>query len=143
MIPELMSKEIEFGQIPFHLLSEEIPPPKDLLQGIAASPGIVEGVCVVLSKFEDMQEIKEGLILIAETAGPKLSPIIPKIKGLLTEKGGLLAMASRAAREYAVPAVVGIEGLRQRLHTGDRVLVDGLEGKVYLLVPASEELGRQ
>ncbi|MBA4394616.1 MAG: PEP-utilizing enzyme, mobile region, partial [Desulfobacca sp.] len=103
------------------------------LKGVAASPGVAEGICVVLSNIEELEKVGDGAILICETASPILTPVIPKVKALVTEQGGMLAMASRVAREYGIPAVVGIEGLMRKFHSGDRIRVDGSEGLVSVL----------
>jgi pyruvate,water dikinase len=54
------------------------------------------------------------------------------VKGLVIERGGMLSHGAIIAREYGIPAVVGVEGATRRIRTGEQVRVDGDEGVVEL-----------
>ena len=103
------------------------------LKGTAASTGVVEGPCTVIRNLEDLHTLKNGAILVCEAASPKLAPFMPFLKGLVTEQGGLSAIASGYAREYGIPAVVCIKGLMDTIHNGDVIRVDGSTGTVDII----------
>ncbi|HBA54599.1 PEP-utilizing enzyme [Syntrophorhabdus aromaticivorans] len=100
------------------------------LKGLAASSGTIEGPCTILARLENLHTIEDGAILVCETASPKLAVIMHKLKALVTERGGPLAMASRYAREYEVPAVVGVNRIMEAVRDGDFIRVDGSKGTV-------------
>jgi rifampicin phosphotransferase len=133
MLPELIMNKTILAELSYPPQEEDPFALQQDLKGMAASAGIVEGICVTMSDLEGLQEFEDEAILLSETAGPELAPIIPKVKGLITERGGLLAMGSRSAREYEIPAVVGIKNLMSRIHIGDRIRVNGTEGLVEVI----------
>ena len=104
------------------------------LKGYAASSGLAAGHCTVVSNVEELAGLSDGAILVCESASPKLIPVIGKLRALVTEKGGTLAAASGYAREYGIPAVVGIAGLMKAIRNGAIIRVDGTEGTVDLII---------
>lgn len=102
------------------------------LAGHAASAGVVEGVArVVLDPAR--QVLEAGEILVAPFTDPGWTPLFVHAKGLVMEVGGLMTHGSVVAREYGLPAVVGVDGATTRIRTGQRVRVDGDRGRVVLL----------
>ena len=69
-------------------------------------------------------------------ASPELTFIFPKIKGLVTDFGGLLAPAATIAREYGIPAVVGTSTATESINNGDVIRVDGTSGRVRIVARA-------
>jgi len=61
------------------------------------------------------------------------APLFVTIDGLITEVGGLMTQGAVEAREYGLPAVVGVEGATRRIRDGQRVRVDGTNGYVEIL----------
>lgn len=120
-------------QIPLELLRAEPQAVPIRLRGLAASSGIVEGPCTVIRDVNDLHTVKDGAILVCDAASPKLGPFMPLLKGLVAGRGGPLSIASCYAREYGVPAVVGVKGITDTLHTGDFVRVDGSKGVVEVI----------
>lgn len=113
-----------------------LPPPRDLapgeLGGLAASAGTVEGVArVVLDPAQ--QVLHAGEILVAPFTDPGWTPLFVHAAGLVMEVGGLMTHGSVVAREYGLPAVVGVDGATTRIRTGQRIRVDGDRGRVILL----------
>ena len=104
------------------------------LKGYAASSGIAAGPCTIASSVEELAGLAEGAILVCESASPRLIPVIGKLKALVTEKGGTLADASGYAREYSIPAVVGVAGLMKAIRNGAIIRVDGTEGTVDIII---------
>ncbi|MEJ2359699.1 MAG: PEP-utilizing enzyme, partial [Deinococcales bacterium] len=106
--------------------------PPGALPGSAVSPGVVEGRArVVLDPVH--AGLQPGEILVAPFTDPGWTPLFTQAAGLVMEVGGLMTHGSVVAREYGLPAVVGVEGATARIVTGQRVRVHGDEGYVELL----------
>lgn len=103
------------------------------LSGYAASPGVAVGRCTVLLSLEGVAAVEDGCILVVKTASPALAKLMQKLKGLIAEQGGPLAIVCNYAREYGVPAVVGVNDVLETLQDGDLVRVNGPEGTVDIL----------
>jgi pyruvate,water dikinase len=72
-------------------------------------------------------------ILVYPHASPVLTPVLPKIKGLVTDTGGLLAPAATIAREYGIPAVVGTSAATDVIDDDDVIRVDGTNGRIMII----------
>ena len=103
-----------------------------VLFGTPVSPGVVEGlVRVVLDPHQ--ARLEPGEILVCPGTDPSWTPLFLAAGGLVTEVGGMITHGSVVAREYGIPAVVGVDGATTRLATGQRVRVDGSLGHVTLI----------
>ena len=71
--------------------------------------------------------------MIAPVTDAGWTPLFVNAAGLVVEVGGLLSHGSVVAREYGLPAVVGVDGATKRIRTGDRVRIDGARGVVTVL----------
>lgn len=102
------------------------------LVGSPVSPGVAEGrVCVVFHP-QDAQ-LAPGDILVCPGTDPAWTPLFLAAGGLVMEVGGLMTHGAVVAREYGIPAVVGVTQATARLTTGQRVRVDGTAGRVTVL----------
>ncbi|OYD09961.1 phosphoenolpyruvate synthase [Paludifilum halophilum] len=106
--------------------------PEGALPGNPVSSGVIEGRARVVHKMEEA-DIEEGDILVTNSTDPSWTPLFVSIKGLVTEVGGLMTHGSVIAREYGLPAVVGVENATNRIKDGQRIRVNGTEGYVELL----------
>jgi len=106
--------------------------PADAIIGLAVSSGIVEGRARVILKMEDA-EIEEGDILVTPFTDPSWTPLFISIKGLVTEVGGLMTHGAVIAREYGLPAIVGVENATTLIKDGQRIRLNGTEGYVEIL----------
>ena len=104
----------------------------DVLSGSPVSPGVVEGIVHVVFDPRGVQ-LAPGEILVCPGTDPSWTPLFLSAGGLVMEVGGLMTHGSVVAREYGIPAVVGVHEATQRLQTGQRVRVDGTAGRVVLL----------
>lgn len=104
----------------------------DVIEGTAASPGVVEGVvCVVTDPAEC--EVEEGEILVARDTDPSWTSLMFLSSALIADVGGLISHTAIVARELGIPCVVNTGSASKRLRTGDRVRVDGGAGTVEVL----------
>ena len=106
--------------------------PANALAGLAVSSGIIEGHARVISNIRDAS-LKEGDILVTTFTDPSWTPLFVSIKGLVTEVGGLMTHGAVIAREYGVPAVVGVENATKRIKDGQRIRVNGIDGYVEIV----------
>ncbi len=106
--------------------------PKGAFVGIPASSGVIEGHARVILRMEDAH-IKQGDILITKFTDPSWTPIFVSIKALVTEVGGMMTHGSVVAREYGLPAVVGVENATKLILDGQLIRVNGTEGFVEIL----------
>jgi pyruvate,water dikinase len=106
--------------------------PEGALPGIAASSGVTEGRARVVLKLEEAH-MEEGDILVTPFTDPSWTPIFVSIKGLVAEVGGVMTHGSVVAREFGLPAVVGVENATKLIKDGDRIRVNGTDGYVEIL----------
>jgi phosphoenolpyruvate synthase/pyruvate phosphate dikinase len=119
------------GEIPAGQYSRENLP-ADAIVGLAVSSGVVEGRArVVLNMAE--ADLEAGDILVTAFTDPSWTPLFVSIKGLVTEVGGLMTHGSVIAREYGLPAVVGVQNATRLIKDGQRIRVHGTEGYVEIL----------
>jgi rifampicin phosphotransferase len=101
------------------------------LRGSPASPGSVTAKArVILSPLG--ARLEPGEILVAPSTDPGWTPLFLTAGGLVMEMGGMMSHGAVVAREYGIPAVVGVAGATERISTGQRVTVDGSAGAVSL-----------
>lgn len=119
------------GETFYEGVSDATASENDLL-GEAVSPGLVEGrVQVIFDPHE--ARLAPGEILVCPSTDPGWTPLFLTAGGLVMEIGGLMTHGSIVAREYGLPAVVGVHQATARLQTGQRVRVDGHNGRVTIL----------
>ncbi len=106
--------------------------PAGAVVGLAVSSGIVEGRARVILNMEDAA-LEEGDILVTTFTDPSWTPLFVSIKGLVTEVGGLMTHGAVIAREYGLPAVVGVENATSLIKDGQRIRVNGTDGYVETL----------
>jgi pyruvate, water dikinase len=108
-------------------------PSADEMRGVAASPGVVEGIARVLQDVNEIGQLREGEVLVCPVTAPSWAPVFAKIKAAVSDIGGAMSHAAIVAREYGMPAVVGTGDATKRIRTGDKIRVDGDRGTVRIL----------
>lgn len=103
------------------------------VQGMAAAPGIVEGIARVLRSPDQLGELKKGEILVTPVTAPSWAPVFGKIGAAVTDIGGMMSHAAIVCREYGLPAVTGTGNASTKIKTGQRLRVDGNTGSVTIL----------
>lgn len=129
----------EFGRrhVPRVLLSDgtdaEVafagPIPEAALRGTPASPGVARGVARVLVS-PTAAVLEPGDVLVAPATDPGWTPLFLTASALVMEMGGMMSHGAVVAREYGIPAVVGVPNATVRIVSGERVVVDGSAGTV-------------
>ncbi|RPI90424.1 MAG: phosphoenolpyruvate synthase [Chloroflexi bacterium] len=109
--------------------------PAGALPGSPVSSGVVEGLAHVLHR-PDEEQLNKGEILVAPHTDPAWTPLFLSTAGLVLEVGGLMTHGAVVAREYGIPAVVGVDGATEKIRTGQRIRVDGTHGWVEILEEA-------
>ncbi|QTE38948.1 phosphoenolpyruvate synthase [Mucilaginibacter gossypii] len=126
--PRVITSEGEV--ITGHYSRENIP--VGALAGLAVSSGIVEGRARVVLNVEGA-DLEDGDILVTTFTDPSWTPLFLAIKGLVTEVGGLMTHGAVIAREYGLPAVVGVENATKLIKDGQRIRVHGTAGYVEIM----------
>lgn len=106
--------------------------PADALVGLAVSSGVIEGRARVLFSMQEA-ELEAEDILVTPFTDPSWTPLFVTVKALVTEVGGMYTHGAVIAREYGLPAVVGVEQATRRIQDGQRIRVNGTEGYVEIL----------
>ncbi|MEO8611031.1 MAG: PEP/pyruvate-binding domain-containing protein [Chloroflexota bacterium] len=102
------------------------------LTGDAVSSGVVEGIARVIFDPHGAR-VEPGEILVCPSTDPGWTPLFLTAGGLVMEIGGMMTHGSIVAREYGIPAVVGVHQATTRLKTGQRLRVDGNRGHVTVM----------
>ncbi|MZK49079.1 phosphoenolpyruvate synthase [Clostridium beijerinckii] len=106
--------------------------PAGAIPGLPVSSGFIEGRARVILNMEDAV-LEAGDILVTSFTDPSWTPLFVSIKGLVTEIGGLMTHGAVIAREYGLPAVVGVEDATKLIKDGEWIRVNGTEGYVEIL----------
>ncbi len=106
--------------------------PAGALAGLPVSAGTVEGRARVILDMAEA-DLEAGDILVTAYTDPSWTPLFIAIQGLVTEVGGLMTHGAVIAREYGLPAVVGVEHATRLIRDGQRIRVHGTDGYVEIL----------
>jgi pyruvate,water dikinase len=106
--------------------------PAGALVGLPVSAGIIEGRARVIHDMAEA-DLEPGDILVTAYTDPSWSPLFVAITGLVTEVGGVMTHGAVIAREYGLPAVVGVEHATRLIRDGQRIRVHGTDGYVEIL----------
>jgi rifampicin phosphotransferase len=99
------------------------------ISGTPASPGIARGVAHVMLSPAGAR-LEPGEVLVAPATDPGWTPLFLTASALVMEMGGMMSHGAVVAREYGIPAVVGVPNATERIVTGERIVVDGSAGTV-------------
>lgn len=103
------------------------------LHGTGASPGVVRGPARVVRRADEFGRIMPGDIIICPSSNPSWVPVFTIAGGLVAERGGVLSHAAVVAREFGLPAVVGVWNAMETILDGRQVEIDGTSGVIRLL----------
>lgn len=108
-------------------------PDSNMMSGFAVSPGRIEGEVSVILSPADFDNMKPNTILVCPMTTPAWTQLFSHAIALVTDIGSILAHGSIVAREFGIPAVLGLGNVTQRLKSGQRIIVDGDAGIVEIL----------
>ncbi len=107
------------------------------MHGVGASAGQAVGRARVIMKPGTLtyllKNLREGDILVTAAADPGWTPAFGRVRALVMSLGGQLSHGAIVAREYGLPAVVGLGGQIEQIQDGDQLLVDGSTGEIFIL----------
>jgi pyruvate,water dikinase len=103
------------------------------LRGCAASPGVYEGPARIVNGEGDFEHIEAGDILVATMTTPAYNVVLPLLGAVVTDTGGMLCHAAIVAREFAIPAVVGVPTATTAIADGALIRVNGQAGTITIL----------
>ncbi|MEA2055985.1 MAG: PEP/pyruvate-binding domain-containing protein [Candidatus Thermoplasmatota archaeon] len=124
--PKYLKGKIEFDdaiKVQDHTMS---------INGAGASPGVATAKIRIIESINNLSKIKEGEIIVASNTDPGWTPVFSKLKGLITETGGILSHGAVVSREYGIPAVTAVKDATKIFKTGQIVTIDGNEGAIYI-----------
>ncbi|GAB4482174.1 MAG: hypothetical protein Kow0088_24960 [Anaerolineales bacterium] len=105
----------------------------DKVIGLPAAAGVAEGYARIVKSPDEFDQVKRGEIMVCLMTNPAWVIVFSKIKGVVTDAGGVLSHTAVVSREFGIPAVVGTGDATRRIKTGDRVRVNGFTGVVEIL----------
>ena len=111
--------------------AEDVPP--DQVRGLPAAPGLAEGLARVVLSSEEFDQVRSGEIMVCQMTNPAWVVVFSKIKGVVTDTGGVLSHTAVVSREFGIPGVVGTGEGTDRIKTGDHIRVNGNTGVVEIL----------
>jgi pyruvate,water dikinase len=111
----------------------DVSPSGNVIVGMPGAAGNVEGFVRRLSSPDEGDNLQRGEILVTSLTNIGWTPLFPKAGAIVTDIGAPLSHAAIVAREMGIPAVVNCRDASSRLHTGDKVRVDGTRGIIEIL----------
>lgn len=112
------------------LLGQNLNCENPTLNGIAASPGLYEGTVRIIRDITEFHTLQPGEVLVAPFTNPTWTPLFTIAGAVIVETGGAASHAAIVAREYEIPAVMGVQGATNLLKNGQIVTVNGYQGHV-------------
>ncbi|MEX0270264.1 glycerol-3-phosphate acyltransferase [Leptolyngbyaceae cyanobacterium UHCC 1019] len=136
-----LERDRQIPAIPFLMYGNAPPMPTlskrpavQQLQGIGASPGVVEGQVKVVLTLASLPDIGKDTILVVPYTDSGWAPLLARVGGVIAEVGGRLSHGAIVAREYRIPAVMDVQNATQRLQDGQRIRMDGQQGTIEVLL---------
>jgi pyruvate,water dikinase len=123
--------DLIFGEIP-QPVTTEIHAWDDTLSGLGVASGRASGTAKLIYHPNEGRKLQYGDVLVAPSTDPAWTPLFLKSSAIVMENGGLLSHGSIVAREYGIPTVVNVPEVMKIIKDGQKIVVDGTEGKVFL-----------
>ncbi|KAJ3650727.1 hypothetical protein Zmor_017373 [Zophobas morio] len=127
--------EVSYG-VPRHESRDFIPRTgvgKVKCEGTPVCAGVVQARACVITDLSEIDQLREGDVLITYCTDIGWSPYFPMLGGIVTELGGLVSHGAVIAREYGLPCIVGAKGATKTFKTGDNVVLSGKTGTIELI----------
>jgi pyruvate, water dikinase len=124
--------DVVYGYNPPHPIKPVIDASDNILLGIPASQGQIQGRVKVLRTLQEAYDIDKNTILVVPYTDSGWAPVLMQAGGLIAEAGGKLSHGAIIAREYGIPAVMDVRGATYLLQDGQQVRIDGYKGTVEI-----------
>lgn len=102
----------------------------DVLKGVSGSTGIAVGKVCLINSPKEFYKMKKGDILVCHLTDPEWTPLFKLASAVVADTGSALSHAAIVAREYNIPAVLGVGFATTKFKDGDTIQVDGNTGEV-------------
>ena len=139
-LPDLQVRQVALrwkqqrSWLPSGFLGEVCSPSQQLFTGLGASPGNATGPARVVRGIADFASVRHGDVLVAPSTNPAWTILFGRVAAVVVENGSRLSHAAIVAREYGIPAVVGLLGVCDAIGDGEEIRVDGDIGDVERLI---------
>jgi pyruvate,water dikinase len=100
--------------------------------GLGAAPGRANGKVHLLRESSLRQVVPGEAILVTRILHPHFAPMLARVAGIIVEEGSLLQHATTLAREFGIPAIVGVSGAVAEFRDGDDIEIDGSTGEILV-----------
>jgi len=124
---------LAYGQQPLTFMTPPLPVGARVFQGLGASPGQAIGTVKILKTWQTLPAIDHNTILVVPYTDAGWAPLLAQAGGIIAEVGGRLSHGAIVAREYGIPAVMDVHHACQLLQEGQRVRLDGQQGRIEVL----------
>jgi pyruvate,water dikinase len=104
----------------------------DIIQGLGASPGVVQGKAKVVRSLDEARKLEKGDIMVCEMTMPPWTPLFSIVSAVVADTGGPLSHCAIVSREYKMPCVVGSVVGTSVINDGMTLTVDGAKGIVRI-----------
>ncbi|MGH2543765.1 MAG: PEP-utilizing enzyme, partial [Ardenticatenaceae bacterium] len=125
------------------LFPQSSPEGDALLRGMPGSPGVAEGPARIVRDGSAFDTVVAGDVLVAPYTNPSWTPLFQRVVAVVVDSGSAASHAAIVAREYGIPAVMSTVTGTRTLRDGERIRVDGSQGAVFRVTPATTERERQ
>jgi pyruvate,water dikinase len=105
----------------------------EVMKGFPGSPGVAEGPARIIRKVGELNQLRQGEIIVSPVTSPMWSPAFGVARGVVTDIGGMMSHTAIVCWEYGIPAVIGTGVATDAIRTGDQVRVDGNKGTVTIV----------
>lgn len=123
----------EARRLLWHAERKVVDEPSDVVTGLGASPGIVQGLVRIIKGPSEADRVLKGDVLVTDMTEPDLVLACERAAAIVTDLGGMLSHAAIVSRELGIPCVLGTGRATRVLRDGDLVQVDGEAGRVVVL----------
>ena len=104
-----------------------------MLTGVGASSGTAQGAARLIHGPDEFTRFESGDVLVCRTTDPAWTPLLGMASAVVTETGGMLSHAAIVAREFGIPAVLGVRDALELIADGEPLAIDGAQGTVTLV----------
>ena len=112
---------------------------RHLIRGVPVAPGVAVGQAIVIQSLEDLQRIRSDSILICSRMSPVYSIAFHVVRGIISERGGIMSTAATVARENGLPVVTRVRSAQRIISDGDFIKINGTDGSVQIVLKHSPE----